>query len=184
MKGIDKVAKVVTKVIEIVHYVAAGILAATTICSLAAPQYLHHFVEFEPTGDQIVLSAYSFEVITPSLNGLPDLTVFSLYGFGAVVIFILIALIFHNLYSVIEKSEGTTPFQMDNVRKLKWVGIFSIIIPVVGFVMGSVIKLVVGVDAVEVSGGMDGLIMGIIVLCLTQFFAHGVELEDEMEGPV
>ena len=50
--------------------------------------------------------------------------------------------------------------------------------------MGSVIKLVVGVDAVEVSGGMDGLIMGIIVLCLTQFFAHGVELEDEMEGLV
>ena len=177
-----KVAKVVTKVVEIAHFVAAALILAAAVCALAAPQYLHHFVEFEPVGNVIVLSAYSFEVITPSLNGLPDLTVFSLYGFGAVTIFVLIALIFHNIYSVIEKSEGRTPFQMDNVRKLKWVGVFSIIIPVVGFVMGSVIKLAVGVDAVEVSGGMDGLIMGIIVLCLTQFFAHGVELEDEVEG--
>lgn len=175
-----KVAKVVTKVVEIAHFVAAALILAAAVCALAAPQYLHHFVEFEPVGNVIVLSAYSFEVITPSLNGLPDLTVFSLYGFGAVTIFVLIALIFHNIYSVIEKSEGRTPFQMDNVRMLREIGIFSIGVPIIGFVMGIVMQVIVG--SVEVSNSLEGFIIGIFILCLTQFFAHGVELEDEVEG--
>lgn len=56
------------------------------------------------------------------------------------------------------------------------------VIPVVGLIMSMIIRLAVGVDAVEISIHMDGFIMGIIVLCLTQFFAHGAELEKDVDG--
>ena len=48
--------------------------------------------------------------------------------------------------------------------------------------MSVVIRLVLGVDTVETSVAFDGFVMGLIVLCLTQFFAHGVELEKDVNG--
>ena len=65
---------------------------------------------------------------------------------------------------------------------LKEIGIFSIAVPVIGWIMGFVIQLAAGFDSVEISNSMSGFIMGILVLCLTQFFAHGMELEDDVEG--
>ena len=34
----------------------------------------------------------------------------------------------------------------------------------------------------EISLDTTGIFMGIIVLCLTQFFAHGVDLEEDVDG--
>ena len=62
--------------------------------------------------------------------------------------------------------------------------IFSIGIPVIGLIMSAIIRLAVGVDAVETSVSMGGVIMGIIVLCLTQFFAYGGALEKDVDGLV
>ena len=92
------------------------------------------------------------------------------------------AMVFRNLYLIIKKSEGTTPFQKDNVRMLREIGIFTIAIPVIGFVMSVIARLAIGYEVAEISNSMDGFIMGIIVLCLTQFFAHGVELENDVDG--
>lgn len=94
----------------------------------------------------------------------------------------LMAMVFRNLYLIIKKSEGSTPFQKDNIRMLREIGIFSMVIPAVGLIMSTIIRLAAGVDAVEVSMHMDGFMMGIIVLCLTQFFAHGAELEKDVDG--
>jgi len=38
------------------------------------------------------------------------------------------------------------------------------------------------VDFAEISIDMGGISMGIIVLCFSQFFAHGVELENDVDG--
>ena len=45
-------------------------------------------------------------------------------------------------------------------------------------------RLVQGLDAVETSVNLYGFSMGIIVLCLTQSFAHGAALEQDVEGLV
>ncbi|MCI8497508.1 MAG: hypothetical protein HFE85_04585, partial [Clostridiales bacterium] len=97
-------------------------------------------------------------------------------------IFSLMAMVFRNLYLIVKKSEDTTPFQKDNIRMLKEIGIFSIAVPIVGLIMSIIIRLVLGVDTVETSVRLDGFVMGIIVLCLTQFFAHGAELEKDVDG--
>ena len=65
---------------------------------------------------------------------------------------------------------------------MREIGVFAIAVPVIGLMMSVIIRLVIGVEAVETSIDMSGLFMGIIVLCLTQFFVHGAELEEDVDG--
>ena len=67
---------------------------------------------------------------------------------------------------------------------LREIGIFSISIPVVGLIMSIIIRLIVGVEAAETSVNLSGFIMGIIVLCLTQYFTHGADIEKDVDGLV
>lgn len=48
--------------------------------------------------------------------------------------------------------------------------------------MSIIARIVLGVDDVETSVNMYGFTMGVIVLCLTQFFVRGAELEKDVEG--
>ena len=182
MKSIDKLAKVITKILEITHWVGAAIMAAAAVCAAVAPQWLDYFVGIDATEYGADLSTYGFEITAPISNGEVDKTTFILFAIGAIIILTLMAMVFRNLYLIIKKSEGTTPFQKDNVRMLREIGIFCISIPVVGLVMSVIARLVIGHEIAEISNSMDGFIMGIIVLCLTQFFAHGVELEKDVDG--
>ena len=98
------------------------------------------------------------------------------------IILLLMAMVFRNLRLIITKSEGTTPFQADNVRMLKEIGIFSLAVPIIGFIMGLVIQLVLGFEAVEISNSMGGFVFGILALFLTQVFARGIQLENDTDG--
>ena len=102
---------------------------------------------------------------------------------GATIIFVLMALVFRNVYLVFKKSENATPFQKENVCRLRKIGIFSIAVPIVGFIMSIIVRLVAG-DVVEVSVGQSGIFMGIVVLCLTQYFSYGAALEEDVDGLV
>ena len=65
---------------------------------------------------------------------------------------------------------------------MKEIGIFSIAVPVIGFIMSIIVRLVTGVETAEISIDMGGIFMGIIVLCLTQYFVHGADLEKDVDG--
>lgn len=183
MKKLNKLAKIITKVLEVFHWVGAALMLAATVCSMAAPKWLGYFVGIdakECCGAE--LSVYGFEVNAAVTNGSVDMKTFLLFGIGAFIILTLMAMVFRNLYLIFKKSENDTPFQKDNIRMLKEIGIFSISIPIIGLVMSTIIRLVLGVDAVEISVDQSGVVMGIIVLCLTQFFRYGAELEKDVGG--
>ncbi|MCI5923615.1 MAG: hypothetical protein SOR38_06275 [Oscillospiraceae bacterium] len=183
MKGIVKAAKIATKIVEVFHWVGTALMLAATVCSLAAPAWVKYFVGInakECCGAE--LNVYGFEVIAPVKNGSVDMKALFLFGIGAVIILSLMAMVFRNLNLIIKKSEGSTPFQADNIRMLKEIGIFSFSIPLVGLIMSIICRLILGVDAVETSINFYGFFMGIVVLCLTQFFIHGAELEKDVDG--
>lgn len=183
MKGINRLAKIITKILEIFHWVGAGLMAAAAVCAVAAPEYIGYFVGIdtkECCGAE--LSVYGFEVNAAAVNGNVDMTTFLLFGIGAAIILALMAMVFRNLNLIFRNSENATPFQQDNIRMLKEIGIFSIAVPVIGFIMSIIIRLVIGVDAAETSISQSGVYMGIIVLCLTQYFIHGAELEKDVDG--
>ena len=184
MKGLNKAATIITKILEVFHWVGTALMAAATICSVAAPQLLKYLVSIdakECCGAE--LSIYGFEVHAPVVNGSVDMTIFLLFGIGATIIFVLMALVFRNVYLVFKKSEIATPFQKENVCRLRKIGIFSIAVPIVGFIMSIIVRLVAG-DVVEVSVGQSGIFMGIVVLCLTQYFSYGAALEEDVDGLV
>ena len=183
MKGFNKLGKVLTKILEVFQWVGASLMLCATICSVIAPEWIGYFVGFdakECCGAN--LEVYGFEVNAPVVNGSVDMTSFLLFGIGAVVILIVMAMVFRNLHLIFKNSENSTPFQKDNVRLVKEIGIFSIAIPVIGFIMSVIIRLITGAENAEISIDMSGILMGIIILCLTQFFAHGVALENDVDG--
>lgn len=182
-ESIIRIAKIITKIAEVFHWVGVILMALATIFALTVPEWVKYFVGIdakECCGAE--LNVYGFEIIAPVKNGSFNIKILFLFGIGAVIILSLMAMIFRNLNLIIKKSENSTPFQTDNIRMLKEIGIFSISIPVVGFIMSIVCRLVFGIDAVETSVNVYGFFMGIIVLCLTQFFIHGAELEKDVDG--
>lgn len=183
MKGLNRFGKIITKILEIFHWVGAALMAAAVICSVAAPAWVKYLVDFdakECCGAN--LAVYGFEVNVPVVNGSTDMLSFMLFGIGGIIILAVMAMVFRNLHLIFQKSENGTPFQKDNVRLLKEIGIFSIAVPVIGLLMSTVIRLVTGVETAEINMDMGGVFMGIIVLCLTQCFAHGVDLEKDVDG--
>ena len=182
MQKLNKPVKIITKILEIAHWAAAGLMIAAAICSTAAAQWLEQFIETNALENNAELSVYGFEVAIGNSAGEVNKTTLLLFAIGAVIIFALVAMVFRNIYLIVKKSETATPFQKDNIRMLREIGIFSIAIPVIGLIMSTIIRLAVGVDAVEASVNLDGFVMGIIVLCLTQFFAYGTELEKDVDG--
>lgn len=183
MKGLNKLGKVLTKILEVFQWVGASLMLAATICSVAAPDWVKYFVGFDAKDCcGANLEVYGFEVNAPVVNGSVDMTSFLIFGIGAVMILVVMAMVFRNLHLIFKKSENTTPFQMENVRLVREIGIFTIAIPVIGFIMSIIARLVTGSEVAEISIDMSGVLMGVIILCLTQFFAHGVALENDVDG--
>ena len=183
MKDLNKLGMIVTKILEVFQWVGAALMLAATVCSVAAPDWVGYFVGFDAKDCcGANLEVYGFEINAPVTNGNIDMTSFLIFGIGAVIILVVMALLFRNLHLIFKKSENTTPFQKDNVRLMKEIGVFSISIPVIGFVVSVIARLVTGVETAEISIDMSGILMGIIILCLTRFFAHGVALENDMDG--
>ena len=183
MKGINKLGKIITKILEVFHWVGAALLLAATVCSVAAPNWVKYFVGFdakECCGAN--LEVYGFEVNAPVVNGNADMTFFMLFGIGGIIILGVMAMVFRNLHLIFKKSENGTPFQKDNIRMMKEIGIFSIAVPVISFIMSIIVRLVTGVEGAEISIDMGGIFMGIIVLHLTQYFVHGADLEIVVDG--
>ena len=185
MKNTNKLGKVVTKILEIFHWVGAALMAAAAVCSVAAPNWVGLFVGCEAKeccGAN--LKIYGFEVNAPVTNGNVDTKSFLLFGIGAVIILAVMALVFRNLHLIFKKSENATPFHKDNICMMKRVGIFTIAVPVIGFIMSIIVRLVAGAETAEISVDFGGVFVGIIVLCLTQYFVHGAELQEDVDGLV
>ena len=183
MKGLNKLGKVLTKIIEVFQWVGVALMLAAIICSIAAPNLVGYFVGFdakECCGAN--LEVYGFEVNAPVVDGMIDTATFVVFGIGSMIIISLVAMVFRNLNQIFKKSENSTPFQKDNVRLIREIGIFTIAIPVIGLFVSIIARLVTGSEVAEISIDMSGILMGIIVLCLSQIFAHGVALENDVDG--
>lgn len=183
MKNMNKIGKVITKIVEVFHWVAVVLMIAATICSVVAPTWVGCFVGIdakECCGANLAI--YGFELNAPVINGSVDMTCFLLFGITTIPLLVLMAMVFRNLHLIFKKSENESPFQKDNVRMMREIGIFTIAVPIVGLFMSIICRLILGVDNVEISVNMNGIFLGIVVLCLTQFFVYGMELEEEVDG--
>ena len=183
MKGLNKLGKVITKILEEFHWIGAVGMGIASIGIIIANNSVENFRSL--VAENFVredFAVYGFQISAPVVNGELNVAAFIVFCIGAAVLLAVMAMIFRNLHLIFKKSENSTPFQKDNVRMMREIGIFAIAIPVIGFIMSVITRLVCGVDFAEICVDMGGISMGIIVLCFSQFFAHGVKLENDVDG--
>ncbi len=175
----NKATKIITKILEVTHWVGTALLILVAICSLVLPSGLKYLIDL---GENATVDSYTFEASILGADGVINYGALSVYAFGAAVTMALVAMIFRNLNLIVKKSEEESHFAKDNVRMMKEIGIFSIAMPVVSLIASIIFRIVIGVETAEIVVNAEGIVMGIIVLCLTQFFARGAELEEEVDG--
>jgi hypothetical protein len=183
MKKINNITMVVTKILEIFHWMGTGLATVFFFVSIFARDWFCGILS-TGTAEYKSLTTYGFEVIAVnSLNEI-NMTAVSMFFGVAILILGLMAMVFRNIHLIIKKSKTISPFNKDNIRMLREIGIFSIAIPVLELIMSVVFGLVFGHGGAELAATVDltGIIMGIIVFSLTNIFSYGAKLENDVEG--
>lgn len=181
MKTLDRGTRVLAKLLEVGHWIAVVAMVVVFVLSLVMGAGVFQDVSVADFGAS--LTTYGFELEVVDRAGQVNVAALRLFCVAAVLILGLMAMVFRNIYLILKKSQNATPFQQDNVRMVREIGIFLIAVPVVSLLMSILARAVAGPEAAETSSmGLSSFMVGLAVLCLSQFFAHGVELETETDG--
>lgn len=171
-----KVGKVLTKIVEIVCYVGVAVCASALIWTLVAPEgVIGAYQE-----GRVTIYGSDFDMADPAMKSPQGLMIVMLLT--GIVSTLLMALTFRRANGIIVKAIGGVPFQACTVKWMKEIGYLAIALPLVGFLGSLIAVLMAGMHSGKVILNMDGFVMGILVLCLTQVFAHGAQLQQDVDG--
>lgn len=187
---VNKTLSVISKITEIIHWIGAGISALMVFISIIDKNFISESV-VEKGADFATFEAYSFNVNALTQSGDVNHFAVTMAFVGIMITFIFMALIFRNLNIILSTIMGkyphatsTSPFQKDVVRRVREMGIFAIAMPITGFITTTIITAVSLANGIasEVSVSLDGIIIGLVCLCLSQIFSYGANLEEEVDG--
>lgn len=170
------VGKVLTKIIEIMCYCGVVLCAALLIWGLFAQDSL---IGMYQEGNVTVYGS-EFDLSAPEMKSPGAVLVVMLLT--GIVSSVIMTLTFRKANGIIVKALEGAPFQEITVKWMKQIGYYSMALPVIGFVGSLIAFLAGGMPTSEVMLNLDGFVMGILVLCLTQVFAHGAELQRDVDG--
>lgn len=185
MKALNKVVTVFAKIGEIACWIACGFIAACLgVILLGRPDWLRFLGDFD-TASLFQLDAFGLSVTAASLtNG-----VYILFFIGSLLSAGLYAMVCRNVYLIFKTtagktrfSKGATPFQPDNIRMVREIGIFMLAVPVIQFAITTLAGLIFDRALVEFYADAIGIFPGLVVLCLSQFFAYGTQLQNDTDG--
>ncbi len=185
-KGLNTTLSVISKITEIACWIAVVI---GLICFAAS--FDKAFVGELIADDGALLTGIGFDINALTQTGDINFFAVTMYFAGISAAFVLIALIFRNLDIILyiisgrhKTIQNTSPFQDEVVKRVKKIGILSIATPIWGFIVTTIIYIVslINGNPVDVSVSIDGVIIGLVCLCLTQIFSYGANLEKEVDG--
>ena len=187
MKNLGKAGYVFVRVFEVLHWLAAAFCLVVCIAMLAAPDWWMNLYSMsgEATGEVLSSSMVSWNYSggfgLATVSGGFDLAMEIVMGAASVITAILSALVFRKIGQVIKMSRETTPFQKPVVDRVRQVGWLFIATPLVT-VAASLLTYIVSWPNYSFQVDVSGIVAGVLILGLTQIFAYGVKLEDDMEG--
>ena len=107
-------------------------MAALLVCSLTAKDWLNGLLDSGVleynTG---FFKTYGFEIGVSDGSGGLTMTAVAMFSVAGILLLSLMAMVFRNAYLIIKNSRGGTPFQEDNARMVKEIGIFYISMPII-----------------------------------------------------
>lgn len=170
------VGKVLTKVIEIMCYAGVVLCTAGMIWAIVSPDTLI----FQYQEGNMTIYGSEFDMTAPEMKNPQALMIVMLLT--GVVSNVLMALTFRKANGIIVKAIEGAPFQPCTVKWMKEIGYLAIAMPVIGFVGSLIAFLAGGMPTSEIMLNLDGFVMGVLILCLTQVFAHGAALQSDVDG--
>lgn len=180
MKQLDKAVSILAKGLELLHWLGSAVAVVLFVMSFAAQPLLTELLASAGT-----FSCYGIE-IHPVINGSVHFGVVRMGLTGFLLALGLMAMVFRNLYLIAKTargktwfSEGETPFQKNIVRMVREIGIFFIAVQAVGMLVATITHLCFGV---EVINNLTGLLIGLVMLYLSQIFARGTQLQNDVDG--
>lgn len=191
MKKLNTFAVVLSKILEVLHWIGAAVMASLLVITITMSDYLSSTLPSPVPEYGTIASTYGFEVNTTNADGTLNIAAITVFFIGAFIILSLMAMVFRNAYLVLRTaqgktkfSQGSTPFQEHIVRMVREIGIFFMLIPVVSLILSIIARFVVGVENTEIVVNIQGFITGILILCLSQIFSYGTELQSDVDGLV
>lgn len=189
MKKLTSVASVLSKLMEIAHWIGAVTFALLLIVSLLPGNFLSQMVVTDDPVMDSEVEVYGFSMNLFYPDGTINAAAVHIFSIGAMIIFSLMAMIFRNVYLSLKTSrgetkfsEGDTPFQKSIIRMIREMGIFSISVPVVGLICSTIAFLIMGAEVTEISVNFSSVTTGILLLCLSQVFAEGMKIRQDVDG--
>lgn len=184
---LNKALSIISKIMEIAHWIAAGFSALLALVSLLDKEFVNEVVA--DGGAELV--CYGFEMNVLTQTGEINYFAVTMAFIGMIFSCSLMALIFRNLDIILttimgkyKRAKSSSPFQKDVVKRVRKIGFFAIAMPVVGLIFSAVITIVSLISGIstDVVVSFDGVIIGLICICLSQIFAYGTSLEEEVDG--
>ena len=188
MKKLNRAVIIIARIIEVFLWVGCGLSIIITGLSAAGRfNLLKYFTDAYP--NSVYLTSGSFRLLAKNFIDEPIKGSYVIFFLTLAITLALMAMCARNVHLIFKTSEGRTrfskgktPFQPDNIRMVREIGIFLIAIPVVQFIMSIVARICLGPDAVESSLGLQNVFMGLVVLALSQYFAYGMQLQSDVDG--
>ena len=187
MADIYKITEVISKIIHIVCIIGAvgTLIGGVALIALDGSDLVKDDNIFED--DDHIVDACGMIVSTAFVSADEQYKATGAALIVCAVLYGLLAMVFRNIYLIVRTarggtwfSKGETPFQDDNIRMVREIGIFLIAMYIVQLVGTGIVHLVA--SNVESSTSMLVLFLGIVMICLSKIFEYGKSLEDNQEG--
>lgn len=177
-KKMINITAVIAKIFEILLWLGDALMIVACIVTMAAGNFVENMLKSGIDDGTLTVTGFDINVISAdgSFNTLAILFAFIAgivgMGFGAMIC--------RNINQIFKAEQ---PFCTDNIRRVREIGIFAIAIPVTQIVLSILIELI-GANTIEVSVDASTIFFGLVVLCLSQFFHYGANLEKDVDGLV
>lgn len=186
---LPRLTLILAKIAEVLHWCLAGIMFILGIVAITQPKVLTSWSGNPMLQGETNLSCYGFEAAVINADGAVQSGAVIFFAFGSVIVLSLMAMIFRNVYLILKTAKGktwfakgNTPFQKNIVRMFREIGIFFIGVSV----MTLISEIVVNFTGGELSSGFNYLscFIGLVFLCISEFFNYGTRLEKDLDGLV
>ena len=186
MADIYKITEVIAKVLQILYVIAAVATLVGGLIMIAIGLTDLDMEKFMGDSDSMI-NTWGMAISTAMVSSDDIVKVLGAALIVSSILYLLATMIFRNIYLIVRTarggtwfSKGETPFQDDNIRMVREIGIFLIAMYIVQLVGTGIVHLVA--SHVESSTSMMVLFLGIIMICLSKIFEYGKGLEETQEG--
>lgn len=187
-KSLNKAVIIISKIGEVGAWIGSGFSAVGVVmAALGRIEALSYISSVNQSPDA---SVNGFSIGLLDSNGQPVTAAYVILFVTLLLMCVLTAMVCRNINLIFKTAEGktkfakgATPFQPEIIRMVKEIGYFLIAMPVIGIIM-QIICGIVSHGAIEVSVEMNSIFVGLVVLALSQYFAYGMELQNDIDGLV